>query len=374
LSCRLIRGVAHTSITAAEAKVLRRLDQLSNVVPVLGKTDTLTDEQTQDVRSALKGSFRRAGFNPFTFDLPGEGPQETLHAVSSMLKDDSDIMDASLLMSPDYSPPLVPSDLSNLVHQLFEPDSIERLRHCAVKKFLQWRRDHASYSLQAHKNELQALPLRRLSAAFDNETAGFMRALDTPPAASFESGPLAVPGGPPPSWIADPGMRTGAVETGLDTDFSSTVKSCSQMHIAGWAVDLQRALGNERSRLGRRNDPKEMAMCRTHNPNESPRRRGRKSATRQYADAGLDVAYGPMTTNTQDPLGILTFAEEFTRRGLFALQVVGGCSILATAAVWMMRNWETVRGLFSFHNSVQAQTYGGTDGREWREGFWSGRW
>jgi len=327
------------------------------------------------VRSALKGSFRRVGFNPFTFDLPGERPQETLYAVSSMLKDDSDIMDASLLMSPDYSPPLVASDLSNLVHQLFEPDSIERLRHCAIKKFLQWRRDHASYSLQAHKNELQALPLRRLSAAFDNETAEFVRALDASPAASFESGALAVPGGPPPSWTADPGMRTGTVETGFDAaDFSSTVKSCSQMHIAGWAVDLQRALGIERSRLGRRNDPKEMAVCRTHNPDGSPLGRGRKSATKQYAGAGSDRAYGPMTTNTQDPLGILAFAEEFTRRGLFALQVVGGCSILATAAVWMMRNWDTVRELFSFHDNVQAQTYAGTDGREWREVLWSGRW
>jgi hypothetical protein len=53
-------------------------------------------------------------------------------------------MDASLLMSPSYSPPLVTSDLEDLVSQLFDPENIAYLRHSAVRKFISWRRQKAS--------------------------------------------------------------------------------------------------------------------------------------------------------------------------------------------------------------------------------------
>jgi hypothetical protein len=62
------------------------------------------------------------------------------YAVSSTHGLDHDTMDASLLMSPDYVQPLMPSELVNLVEQVFDPDSIAWLRHAAAKKFVAWRR------------------------------------------------------------------------------------------------------------------------------------------------------------------------------------------------------------------------------------------
>lgn len=52
-------------------------------------------------------------------------------AVSSARADDDDNMDASVLMSPDYEPPLVESELSALVERVFDPDNIAWLRHSA---------------------------------------------------------------------------------------------------------------------------------------------------------------------------------------------------------------------------------------------------
>src|SRR6202000_2471800 len=43
------------------------------------------------------------------------------------------------LMSPDYVQPLLPSELTVLVNQVFNPDTISWLRHSAAKKFISWR-------------------------------------------------------------------------------------------------------------------------------------------------------------------------------------------------------------------------------------------
>jgi hypothetical protein len=48
-------------------------------------------------------------------------------------------MDASLLMSSNYTPPLVGSELPLLVHHLFDPENISWLKHAAARKFLSWR-------------------------------------------------------------------------------------------------------------------------------------------------------------------------------------------------------------------------------------------
>ncbi len=61
---------------------------------------------------------------------------------------DHDTMDASLLMSPDYVQPLIPTDLASLVSLVFSQDGASRLRHSAAKKYTQWRRarTHCSHS------------------------------------------------------------------------------------------------------------------------------------------------------------------------------------------------------------------------------------
>jgi hypothetical protein len=61
-------------------------------------------------------------------------------AISSLPGSDSSEMDASLLMSESYSPPLYGSDLSQLIDGLFDPETMTWLKHLAAKKYLSWRR------------------------------------------------------------------------------------------------------------------------------------------------------------------------------------------------------------------------------------------
>jgi len=49
-------------------------------------------------------------------------------------------MDASLLMSSSYMPPLVASELPDLISQVLDPDHIPWLRRAACRKYLTWRR------------------------------------------------------------------------------------------------------------------------------------------------------------------------------------------------------------------------------------------
>lgn len=145
---------------------MKRLSSLTNVVPVLAKSDTLSPQEAIALKTSILARLQTAHLKPFLF---GKGLDDALlavqslsiihtqlrtmepeqypfttptypYAISSTPGPDNETMDASLLMSPDYVQPLLPSELVALVNQVFEPDSIAWLRHSAAKKFLAWQR------------------------------------------------------------------------------------------------------------------------------------------------------------------------------------------------------------------------------------------
>jgi hypothetical protein len=154
---------------------MQRLTAFTNVVPVIAKSETLTAQELIASKVSILARLQTTAIKPFLFGKPlddallavqgldivyplatpttaiysGEPkepnqfpfPTPTYpYAVSSVHGLDNDTMDASLLMSPDYVQPLMPSELSHLVEQVFEPESIAWLRHIAAKKFVAWRR------------------------------------------------------------------------------------------------------------------------------------------------------------------------------------------------------------------------------------------
>lgn len=154
---------------------MRRLSALTNVIPVIAQSETLTAQELISLKASVLARLQSTSVKPFLFgkplddallavqgldivhppvtpttafrpDEPNEPNQFPFptpthpYAVSSATGSDNDTMDASLLMSPDYVQPLMPSELSSLVEQVFEPESIAWLRHAAAKKFLAWRR------------------------------------------------------------------------------------------------------------------------------------------------------------------------------------------------------------------------------------------
>src|SRR3989337_1148372 len=149
---------------------MQRLSALTNVIPIIAKSDTLSPSEVVAVKTSILARLQTTSIKPFFFGKPVEDallavqglpivassqhdptttPEPTQYpfnvptypyAISTNLGQDMDTMDASLLMSPDYVQPLVPSELACLVNQVFDPESMAWLRHSAAKKFLAWRR------------------------------------------------------------------------------------------------------------------------------------------------------------------------------------------------------------------------------------------
>lgn len=154
---------------------MQRLSAFTNVIPVIAKSETLTAQELISLKASVLARLQATAVKPFLFGKPlddallavqgldivypmatpttvirGDEPKAPNqfpfptpthpYAISSGHGSDADIMDASLLMSPDYVQPLLPSELSNLIEQVFDPESIAWLRHTTAKKFLAWRR------------------------------------------------------------------------------------------------------------------------------------------------------------------------------------------------------------------------------------------
>lgn len=154
---------------------MQRLSALTNVIPVIAKSETLPSHEIVSLKASILARLQASSVRPFLFGkflddallavqgldvvYPSATPMTAIYstgqkepdqfpfptpthpyAISSIHGSDDDLMDASLLMSPDYVQPLVPSELVDLIAQVFDPESIAWLRHAAAKKFLTWRR------------------------------------------------------------------------------------------------------------------------------------------------------------------------------------------------------------------------------------------
>lgn len=371
-------------VESPQADVLRELCQQTNVIPVIGRVDTVSSERLHARKNQILMSLGRLSLpQPMvTFD----GRDLNLHdrifghsvsppfAVSSSLSDDADTMDASLLMSSGYLQPLAPSELSYLIERLFDPDNISRLRHLSTKKFLLWRREKLGNSVDLHKQRL----LRSPSPGSFNipETTATGSLLDQPsqvlvPHSSSSHYRSTSPSAPSSPALSGPSAYTLA----RYNDYTQNTERFQQVRLAKWAQDLQRSLDNERRRY------KEMyGSERTAWLVEKSKEEGLAVVTLQ--DDGARPAKGRLggqlgVIDPRDPLGLLAFSQTFKKRGFFALQVLGGCGVVGAVAYWVMRNWVDVQDFFGLNQPmiihsapVTAPARGGTD---WLDGMdWKG--
>lgn len=247
-------------------------------------------------------------FTPWSNQKPNATPITAPYAVSNATGSDHDIMDASLLMSPDYMQPLMSTELTYLVHNIFSPNGTSWLRHSAAKKYLQWR--NVSPSRPRHL-------YRPLSLPGPEPTSG----LTTTSGALIERPSLAL-------------MRT------YD---HGPVDNSPHFQIADWAADLQRSLASERERfeaLARG----ERAVWLKEKLNEcvldgtlvtmhelNDRGCSRKSR-------GLKQGLSRKTQHHQDPLGLLQVVADLKTRGWVALELFGSIGVLGGLAFWMSRH------------------------------------
>lgn len=296
----------------ADIKYLQMLSLLTNVIPILAQADMMTTEAVIQSKERIRSELYEAGIWPFSFATSassGNGGPTWPYAISSLPGSDHDIMDASLLMSPDYVQPLISSELTTLVGQMFCENGASWLRHAAAKKYLQWK---------------------------NSETPSSSRALYRP---------LTVPAGTPSGSL----MATAPLTYSLArvADHTQREERMAQIRLANWASDLQRSIANEKARyeaLARG----ERAVWLTERLNEcvqdgtlvAVRDQGRTTPGLRGTKRSLSRG-GQGTTSMQhhqDPLGLLEVAGKVKANGWVALEVLGGMGILGGVAMWVSKS------------------------------------
>lgn len=396
---------------------MRRLSSLTNVIPLIAHSDSRDKDKISSLKTGLLQRLQAEGIRPFLF---GKSMDEALNAaqtsfdtvvsqdsnpffdppklvftpgpfaITSASASDSEIMDASLLMSPDYIQPLVPSELATLVSQVFNQDTIAWLRHSAVKKFLRWRTERIqdeSPTMHGFGLDAGAAPTTFPNSAnysggsFSYQGSAASSILSSPSPSQVliprpGTGSTAnTPFSPVASYThvspASPNSAAGANNNFSITRFNETTyreERMAQVRLAKWAADLQRSLQNERRRfeelerekrtrwlleqVGRevldgriistedlqpstQHDPALWSLTRQADFNERLKREARWS--------GKGEKLGRF--DPRDPLRLCDWSDDVKRGGLIVVQVLGGVGVVGAVAVmvWQWRSQGTSR-------------------------------
>lgn len=338
----------YIEIRSSDLELIRRLSPLTNIIPLIAKSDRLAREKTLSLKTSVLQKVRGEDLQIFLFGrsieelLRTEGPAPPF-AVSSATAIDAENMDASLLMSADYVQPLAPSELHALIDRVFERDSIAWLRHSVARKFASWRNRQRAQKLLPHFAPLPSLlspsAYAGADASISNSTSASSSAVG---AFSPASSKVLVP----------PMGATSTYALARVADHRQREERLAQLRLAKWASDLQRSLQNERERfesLARG----ERAVWLTERLGECvadgtlvPAQPDRGLALSRRSPGLKPLADVKRWTieDPRDPLGLLRYNEELQRRGWLALQIVGGLGVIGGLAFWIARHWNLLGG------------------------------
>ncbi|KAH9868571.1 hypothetical protein J1614_007643, partial [Plenodomus biglobosus] len=379
-----------------DIEFMQRLSFFTNVIPVIAKSDTLSVQELVALKTSILARLQITSIRPFFFGKPlddallavqslpimansqnSSEPQTEPSqypfstptypfAISSTLGSDDDIMDASLLMSPDYIQPLLPSELSTLVAQVFDPESISWLRHSAAKRFLTWRRaklpsDSVTNSLKHPQSPtIASIGLKHTTINTSTPSSIFSIASPSGVLVPRSESPFYPSNLQSPFLASSPSLanseiaeQPGAFSLARCTNAAQGELPLSEVRIAKWATDLQRSLRNERDRFEdlQREDRAKWLLDRVGEevsrgtivaPAGGPPRAD-WAVVRHHGDEKEDCKRGAgyhcttVALDSRDPLGLCTFGDEFKRRGTVVVKVLGGMSVLGAVIVTVVR-------------------------------------
>lgn len=306
---------------------LQRLDKLTNVVPLIAKSDTLSPEETEAVRRSIFEKLQYADIKPLAFE-GGAAIASHPYTVCAAPSDDNDNMDASTLMSPEYVRPLIPSELASLVQRVFDQDNISYMRHLAARKLVRAQSSKAlvvsSLFPRTISNPVHGRPLASLaSTAYSPNTSGAMVSY-TNAVSPYTQARIA--------------------------DHTQQEEKLAQIRLARWAGELQRSLQNERARYEAISRG-ERAVWLTEKIGECiddgslvPVQNSSLAARTEKSSEATKLEVPRLSghrglLDPGDPLGLLRWNEVMKRKGWIAFQVVGSVGILGAMAVWVWRTW-----------------------------------
>ena len=291
-------------------------------------SDKLTDDQLDSVQQSIKTELEERRLR--TFNFTPESPTDIkIYTTCSAPSHDDDDMDASLLVSPDYVQPLLPSELTLLIEQFFEKDNLSYLKHSAAKKLLAVR------SLGPNTSQLGLTP--RGSSLLKPNTPGLMPPLSS---SSMMS-----------SWsdIGTPLSPSSPYVQARILDHIQREEALAQIHLAKWAGELQRRLDLERQKFEgvAQNERREwlalkMEECDHDDLAELEDQSDETSGNMVALRSSRKKASSPETLiDKNDPLGLIRWQQKMCRRGWVALRIVSGLGVIGAVAVWAWNAWKT---------------------------------
>jgi len=365
-------------VPQSEHSFVKELANRTNLIPLIARADSIDARELglfrEKIRSVLSGIDADwysmvdisvgAGGLPIFEKTADQSRLEPL-AVSSALTDDSEIMDASLLMASDYLQPMVPSDLQHFLERFMSPSNISRMRHSSARKFLLWRRNLLGTRTNLPKQTLLHSPAMIPSLSPVSSPSMGAGAEDS---MLFDHSKVLVPYTTSSYYrSASPSATSDLSHQNITTSAHALAQHNSQqatgaepfrqIRLAKWAQDLQRSLANERKRYD--------ALYAAHQPAEwhlehegvaaaggfhDEKALISRNASQQHL-AAMDSSPHHRPTRGRlggevaviDPLGILSLGQVFRRQGWVALRVVGGCGFVGAVAWWVLRNWAEVQ-------------------------------
>ena len=302
---------------------------MTNVIPLISKADILSDTDLLDLKKSVSRNLQAADIRPFTFKADSSSSTEP-HAVCSAPSNDEDTMDASLLMSPDYVQPLLPSELSALVEQIFQKENASWLKHSAAKKLVKWN--------ASPRGTLKTVPnwKTELTPRFGTSMPSAFTSSPVLSISSTTSGALTFGSQGPTSYLH-----------AKVADHMLKEEKLAELHLANWANELRRSLQNERARyeaLARG----EKILWLTEKLEESAR--DDDFLRSQHAPSNALMSLRGLTARTfktrqdgyaMDPLGLMRWNDTMKRRGWIAFQLMGSFGVLSAVALWVTKNWGT---------------------------------
>ncbi|EED17043.1 conserved hypothetical protein [Talaromyces stipitatus ATCC 10500] len=319
-----------------DIECIRKLSDFSNVIPLISKADLLSASQIASLKSSFHIQIAQHGVRLFSFDdvtVTDGGQPQLPFAVSSAQSSDDDNMDASVLMSPDYVPPLVASEIGHLIEKVFDSDNMSWLRHSAAKKLTR------STNILAPNISDMALSRRQ------SRSRGGPTTCSNPASNNAAVPPISNFGGTPNYALA------------RVNDYTQHEEKLAQVRLAKWAADLQQSLQNERERYA--------ALARGERAAWLTERIGEclidgtlvpihQTPGFPQWDVNTDKDSGAIVVRTsngqtaryrltkldpEDPLGLVRWNDDLRRRGWMIVQVVGSLGVVGGLALWLAKFW-----------------------------------
>jgi hypothetical protein len=218
----------------------------------------------------------------FFFSTP-DGIQSRPHinAVSSATQPDYETIDASVLMSSDYLPPLVSTDLGSLIESTLSVEGSTWLRHSAACKAVKWLRK------RRHQG-----------------------------------------------WVPNSALSCGQISLGSSlAQYPPTKRSLDRQYwgrieMSSWAEGLRQSLSAERLDLSRQQSVQNISV--------TPRRLAMMTLC-QLQSTSRRPGTPLMTINHQDPLGLLQLVSKLQTGGRMTLELLSSFGIIGCVITWVIR-------------------------------------